>query len=282
MIGAILGYVIDFSIFQTPEAWISLLTLMFLEVVLGVDNIVFISITTDRLPLEKRPLGRKLGLAGAMIMRILFLSLASFLVHMVDPLFGIDVGFYSHEFAIRDIVLLLGGSYLIYKGISELGSVLSLDDYRDDQGIDSHPKRQIGLGQAVGTIMVMDVVFSIDSVITAVGLAEHLIIMIMAVMFAVVIMMIFIDAIADFINAHVEMKILALAFITVIGVLLVLDAIGIGTGIEVEALGMHLEKLLVYFAMVFSVLIALLIIRYNSNLKKYEEEHAPQESDADK
>ena len=118
--------------------------------------------------------------------------------------------------------------------------------------------------------MVMDIVFSIDSVITAVGLAEHLIIMIIAVIVAVLIMMVFIDPIADFIDRNAEMKILALTFIAMIGLLLVLDCLGINSGIEV--LDMHMEKLMVYFAMLFSVIMELVQIRYKNNLKKYHEE----------
>ena len=117
---------LDFSIFTTAEAWISLVTLLFLEIVLGVDNIVFISITSNRLPKEKQHIGRKLGLLGAMIMRIAFLSVASWLVHMATPLFSIDLGIYSHGFSIRDFVLLVGGAYLIFKGISELRDTLNL------------------------------------------------------------------------------------------------------------------------------------------------------------
>ena len=110
----------DLSIFASPEAWISLVSLIFLEIVLGVDNLVFISITTNRLPEDKQHIGRKLGLAGALVMRIIFLCFASFLVHMTTPLFTIDLGPYAHGFSVRDLVLLVGGGYLIYKGIAEL------------------------------------------------------------------------------------------------------------------------------------------------------------------
>ncbi len=260
----------DLSIFATPEAWISLVTLMFLEVVLGVDNIVFISITTNRLPPEKQHIGRKLGLLGAMVSRCIFLCFASFLVHMTNPLFTIDLGFFSHDFNVRDLVLLLGGAYLIYKGIQELRDVLALTEEKAEHSEEHKELHRIGLGQAVATIMVMDVVFSIDSVITAVGLAQHLIIMIMAVVFAIIIMMVFIDAISDFINKHTEMKILALVFITVIGVLLFLDSLGINSGIEV--LDMHMEKLMVYFAMVFAVILELIQMRWSSNLAKWKAE----------
>ena len=260
----------DLSIFTTAEAWISLVTLMFLEIVLGVDNIVFISITTDRLAPEKQHIGRKLGLAGAMVMRILFLSVAAYFVHLVNPLFTIDLGFWSHGVSVRDIVLFAGGAYLLYKGVTELRSMIGLEDVKEEAATGKPAGKRIGLARAVGTIMVMDIVFSIDSVITAVGLADHLIIMIMAVIFAVLIMMVFIDPISAFINRNAEMKILALAFIALIGVLLVVDSFGINSGIEV--LDMHLEKLMVYFAMLFAVIMELLQLRYKSNLKKFEEQ----------
>ena len=121
---------VDLSIFLTPEAWISLLTLIFLEIVLGVDNLVFISITTNRLPPEKQHIGRKLGLAGALVMRILFLCFASYLVHMTASLFTVNLGAYSHGFSVRDIVMLVGGGYLIYKGIRELTDVLALTEIK--------------------------------------------------------------------------------------------------------------------------------------------------------
>ena len=262
----------DLSIFTTAEAWISLVTLMFLEVVLGVDNIVFISLTTNRLPEEKQHIGRKLGLAGAMVSRCIFLCFASFLVHMSSALFTIDLGFWSHGVSVRDLVLFFGGAYLIYKGIVELRDVLALTEEKAAESEDPVQKKKIGLVQAVATIMVMDVVFSIDSVITAVGLAEHLIIMILAVVFAIIIMMVFIDAISDFINKHTEMKILALVFIGVIGVLLLLDSLGINSGIEV--LDMHMEKLMVYFAMVFAVVLEVIQMRWAGNLARWKAEKA--------
>ncbi len=270
----------DLSIFATPEAWISLITLMFLEVVLGVDNIVFISITSNRLAPEKQHIGRKLGLAGAMVSRCIFLCFASYLVHMSNPLFTVDLGFFVHAFSVRDLVLFLGGGYLIYKGIAELRDVLALTEEKAEAGEEDGGagKRRIGLAQAIATIMVMDVVFSIDSVITAVGLAEHLIIMIMAVVFAVLIMMIFIDAISDFINKHTEMKILALVFIGVIGVLLFLDSLGINSGIEV--LDMHMEKLMVYFAMVFAAVLEIIQMRWSANLARWKAETAAADAPA--
>ena len=122
----------DLSIFATPEAsGTSLVTLIFLEIVLGIDNLVFISpITTNRLPADKQHIGRKLGLAGALVMRIIFLCFASYLVHMTAPLFTIDLGAYGHGFSMRDLVLLIGGAYLIYKGISELVDMLRLTEVK--------------------------------------------------------------------------------------------------------------------------------------------------------
>ena len=255
---------IDFSIFSTPEAWISLITLIFLEIVLGVDNLVFIAITTNRLPEDKQHIGRRLGLAGALVMRIIFLCLASYLVHMVHPLFTIDLSFYVHDVSVRDLVLFTGGAYLIYKGIIELRDVLRLTEIKAEHSHAHKLLHQLGLPQAIVTIMIMDLVFSIDSVITAVGLADHLIIMIIAVMFAVFVMMIFVDPISNFINKHPEMKILALVFIVTIGVLLVIDAAGFHTGIEL--LGIGVEKLMVYFAMIFAIILELVQMKFNKNL----------------
>lgn len=268
----------DLSIFATPEAWISLITLIFLEIVLGIDNLVFISITTNRLPEEKQHIGRKLGLAGALVMRILFLCFASYLVHMTNPLFTVDLGPYAHGFSVRDVVLLLGGAYLIYKGISEMVDMLKLTEVKANHSEEHKALHMIGLPQAVGTIMVMDIVFSIDSVITAVGMADHLIIMIIAVMLAVFMMMIFIDPISNFINGHPEMKMLALTFIVAIGALLVIDACGFHTGIEM--LHMPLEKIMVYFAMVFCIVLELIQMRYNYALKAWMAQRWQEDSDA--
>lgn len=268
----------DLSIFSTPEAWISLATLIFLEIVLGVDNLVFIAITTNRLPEDKQHIGRRLGLAGALIMRIVFLSLASFIIHMTAPLFTLALGSLNHGVSVRDLVLLAGGAYLIYKGIVELRDVLRLTEAKAEQSHEHKLLHQVALPQAILTIMIMDVVFSIDSVITAVGLADHLIIMIIAVMIAVFVMMIFIDPISNFINKHPEMKLLALTFIIAIGALLVLDSMGIHTGIEL--LGIAVEKLLVYFAMIFAIVLELIQMSYNKNFVKWRTEIWEQDTQA--
>lgn len=261
----------DFSIFLTAEAWISLIALIFLEIVLGVDNIVFISITSDRLPEEKQHLGRKLGLAGALVMRILFLCFASYLVHIVTPLFSVDIGFHVFAISIRDLVMLCGGAYLLYKGWKELRDMLQLKEQKASETEEGKKAlHSLTLPKAVATIMVMDIVFSIDSVITAVGMAEHLIIMILAVLIAVILMMVFIDPISDFINKHAEMKILALTFIFVIGILLVFDGLDLHT--SAYLLGMHAEKTMVYFAMVFAFVLELLQMRYNHRYEVWHDE----------
>ncbi len=205
-------------------------------------------------------------------MRILFLCFASFLVHLVHPLFTIDLGFWSHGFSVRDLILLIGGLYLIYKGSIELHHLLTLKEVKEEYENPSvKEKGHITLFQAVTTIMLMDIVFSIDSVITAVGLTNHLIIMILAVVAAVIIMIIFIDPISDFINKNAEMKILALTFIALIGLLLVLDSMNIHSGIEL--LDMHLEKLMVYFAMLFSAIMEFVQIAYKNRYLKWKKEH---------
>lgn len=255
----------DLSIFTTPKHDF-VITLLFLEIVLGVDNLVFIAITTNRLPVDQQHIGRKLGLLGALVMRILFLCFASFLVHMTNPIVTLPFIVQDGQpfgLSVRDIVLFLGGLYLIYKGIKELHSVLSLEEEKDALEVREDKKHKITLVQAIVTIMIMDVVFSIDSVITAVGLANHLIIMILAVIIAVILMMVFIDPISDFINRHTEMKILALVFIIAIGVLLVLDGVHIHSSIEI--FDMHVEKLMVYFAMIFSIILEVIQMKYNKN-----------------
>ncbi len=270
----------DLSIFATAEAWISLVTLIFLEIVLGVDNLVFIAITANRLPPEKQYLGRRIGLAGALCMRILLLCLASFLISITYTLFTVSLGPYVHGFSLRDIILLVGGAYLIYLGIRELRDVFSLREVKEQESEEKHNSRALTLPRAVLTIMGMDVVLSVDSVITAVGLASHLIIMIIAVILAVILMMVFIDWISNFVNNHPEMTILALCFIVTIGVLLILDSCGITSGIEI--FDMNLEKFMVYFAMIFAVIITSFQIFYHSKVDKYHAELAELDSNNDR
>lgn len=248
----------DLSIFASPESWATLATLLFLELALGVDNLVFISITCERLPKDKQHLGRRLGLAGALATRIVLLLFASALVHMTAPLFTLSFGPLSHGFSVRDLVLLIGGGYLVYKGVSEIRQTSV--DASEHQAPSAFPHKGIGLAQAVVTIAAMDVVFSIDSVITAVGLADQLAIIVIAVIVAILLMMLFVDQISRFVTENPGIKMLALVFMTAIGVLLVSESIGLGTGVEIGSI--DLEKAVVYVGLAAAMIVELAKIRF--------------------
>lgn len=247
----------DLSIFASPESWATLATLLFLELALGVDNLVFISITCERLPKDKQHLGRRLGLAGALATRIVLLLFASALVHMTAPLFTFSLGPLSHGFSVRDVVLLIGGGYLVYKGVSEIRQTSV--DASEHQAPSASPHKGIGLAQAVVTIAAMDVVFSIDSVITAVGLADQLAIIVIAVIVAILLMMLFVDQISRFVTENPGIKMLALVFMTAIGALLVSESIGLGTGVEIGSI--DLEKAVVYVGLAAAMIVELAKIR---------------------
>lgn len=259
---------IDFTVFAHAETWVQLLTLLFLELVLGVDNLVFICITTDRLPEKMRALGRRLGLLAAMFMRIILLCFASWIISLELTVFTLPFAPLGMDPQIsgKDLILLLGGAYLIYKGISELREKLSLEEEMQEM---DHPeakaRKGIGLAQAVATIAVMDIIFSLDSVITAVGMADVLIVMILAVMIAIIIMIIFADPIAGFINSNPEVKILALGFIVAVGVKLVIESLGFELHIE----GAPLDgfDLMLYFGLALSLILTAIQINYNRKLK---------------
>ncbi|MDO4851709.1 MAG: TerC family protein [Actinomycetota bacterium] len=264
---------LDPTVFLTVDGWITLLTLTFLEIVLGVDNLVFIAITSNRLAPEKQHIGRRLGLFGAMCMRICLLCLITAIMQLTKPLFTIPMirmGGAPLAISTRDLILICGGAYLIFKGITELRDKLALTEERAQLDPRSHGLERIGLVQAVVTIMIMDIIFSLDSVITAAGVSGQLLIMIPAVIIAVCIMIAFADPISDFINRHAEMKILALTFIAMIGVLLITEGLHLELGIEI--LGMEVEKLVVYFAMIFAVILEAIQMRYNKNLKVFHAE----------
>lgn len=251
----------DLSIFASPESWATLTTLLFLELALGVDNLVFISITSERLPKDKQHLGRRLGLAGALATRIVLLLFASALVHMTAPLFTLSLGPLAHGFSVRDVVLLIGGGYLVYKGVSEIRETSA--DAGERQASGASPHKGIGLAQAVVMIAAMDVVFSIDSVITAVGLADQLAIIVIAVIVAILLMMLFVDQISRFVTENPGIKLLALVFMTAIGALLVAESIGLGTGVEVGSI--DLEKAVVYAGLAVAMVVELAKIRSRKN-----------------
>ncbi len=243
----------------TPEAWISLLTLTILEIVLGIDNIVFISILSGKLPESQQKKARQVGLALAMITRVLLLLSLSWVMGLTSPLFNMGdwIGISSQEWldklAIsgRDLILLIGGLFLIYKSTHEIHNKLEGDE-------ESEGKTKVhSFSGTIVQILILDIVFSLDSVITAVGMADHIEIMIAAVVIAVIVMMISASAISNFVNNHPTVKMLALSFLLLIGVSLL-----------AEGLDQHIPKGYVYFAMAFSVLVEMLNLKMKKNTKK--------------
>jgi predicted tellurium resistance membrane protein TerC len=252
------------------------LTLIFLELVLGIDNLVFIAITTDRLPADKKHLGRRFGLTAALVMRIMLLSLLTLLTHLTTTLFTLPFNIPGVDSAIntRDLILLLGGIYLVFKGITEIKEKVSVKEIeREHTEPEARRSNLISMPRAIGTIALMDMIFSLDSVITAVGMSGEILIMIIAVMLAVTVMIIFADPISEFINANPEMKILALAFIAVVGVKLVLESLGVE--ILVEGTEIEVMDLMLYFAMGFSLVITCIQMIHNNRVEKAREKRSP-------
>ena len=224
----------------SPDVWLAFLTLTVLEIVLGIDNIIFISILTDRLPEEQRARGRFLGLTLAMAMRILLLLSITWVMQLRTDLFVL----FGEGFSGRDLILIFGGAFLIFKSTLEVHN--SLEGLRDAHG-------NVAVAGFVGVLLqigIIDIVFSLDSVITAVGLAKHLEVMIAAIVVAVLIMMLSSGTIARFVSEHPTIKMLALSFLLLIGVTLV-----------AEGLDFHVPKGYIYFAMAFSFGVEMLNIR---------------------
>jgi predicted tellurium resistance membrane protein TerC len=246
---------------------------MFLELVLGVDNLVFIAITTDRLPESKQVFGRRFGLVAALIMRIILLCFASWIISLHLTLFSLPFALPGMDPAIsgKDLILLAGGAYLVFKGIQELVEKLSLKEEEARLVPSAKPQRRIGLPQAIGTIAVMDIIFSLDSVITAVGMVDILLIMIIAVIAAVMVMIIFANPIAEFINANPEVKILALTFIVAVGLKLVIEALGF----ELHIVGIDFDglDLMLYFGLLLSLVLTILQMYYNNRMAKLKARH---------
>ncbi len=224
--------------FTTPEMWIALGTLTMLEIVLGVDNLVFISIAVSKLPPERRPAARKFGLALACITRIGLLVTLAFLASMQKPLFTLM----DHAFSIRDLVLIGGGLFLLIKGTMEIHDAVEGDG--DDESIDTKPSAVFGY--VIAQIAIIDIVFSLDSVITAVGMvpADQVGIMVAAIIIAVLVMILASNPIGDFIEKHQTVKMLALSFLILVGMALVADGFGY-----------HIERGFLYFAMAFSAIV---------------------------
>ncbi len=224
----------------TLDAAAALLTLTVLELVLGVDNVVLIAIVTDRLDRRRQRLARRLGLLAAMVMRIALLLGAAWLMGLTSPLLTL----LGREVSAKDLVLLAGGAFLIFKATQELHSML------EGPSREEKAPRAASVGLAVAQIALFDVVFSIDSVLTAVGMTRHVPIMVVAIVLAVLAMLFFAELLAAFIKAHPTTKALALAFMLLVGVLLVADG-----------LGRHVPRGYVYFALGFSVFVEAVNIR---------------------
>jgi len=226
-----------------PQVWAALVTLTALEIVLGIDNIVFLSILAGRLPREEQPRARTLGLAFALLTRLALLFAISWVMRLTAPLFGL----LGHGWSRRDLILLAGGLFLLYKSTTEIHDKLEV---RHEKELDGAPAPRASFWGTIAQIGVLDIVFSLDSVITAVGMAKHVPVMVAAMVIAVAAMMVFAGSIGDFVERHPTMKMLALSFLLLIGVMLV-----------VEAFGKHVEKGYIYFAMAFSFAVELLNLR---------------------
>jgi len=239
----------DMSWITSAEAWIALLTLTVMEIVLGIDNIVFISILVDKLPEPERPRARFLGLAFAMVTRILLLLCISWVMQLKEPL----VTVLHHGISGKDMILILGGLFLLWKSTKEIHHKME----GDEEGAHATGAGKAALGAILVQIAILDLVFSLDSVITAVGMVDQIMVMVIAVMIAVGFMMVFAGAVSDFISKHPTVKMLALSFLLLIGTTLI-----------AEGFHVHFQKGYVYFAMAFSVFVEMLNIRMKKKTAK--------------
>ena len=224
------------ELLSDPHAWIAFLTLTALELVLGIDNIIFISILVDRLPEARRDLARRIGLALAMVMRIGLLFLLAWISGLIEPLFTV----FRQEMSGRDLILIAGGLFLIWKSTREIHQLL--------EGEKGEASAAVGtFSGVILQVTILDIVFSLDSIVTAVGMVDHIEVMIAAVIASVLLMMVFAGGIGRFVSARPTVKMLALAFLFVIGVVLIADGFD-----------HHVPKGYVYFAMAFSVCVEML------------------------
>ena len=236
-----------------PQIWISLLTLTLLEIVLGIDNIIFISILTGKLPVAQQPKARKSGLALALITRVLLLCGLAWVVKLDKPFFQTHL--FSWELAIsgKDLILILGGLFLLGKSTREIHEKL--------EGVDGEKSRAVipTFAGVIVQVMLLDIVFSLDSVITAVGMVKEIGVMIAAVVLAMIIMLLFVNQISNFVDRHPTIKMLALSFLILIGCVLV-----------AEGFHHHVSKGYIYFAMAFSVAVEMLNLRMNKKSQKVQ------------
>jgi len=235
------------EIFLQPEIWISLLTLIFMEVVLGIDNIIFISIISGKLPKDQQQKSMYLGLSLALLMRIALLFSITWIIGLTEPVLTI----YEFQLSWRDIILAVGGTFLIIKSIFEIHHKVEGEEEQTEV------KKAASFSKAILQIVALDLVFSFDSILTAVGLTEEIILMIIAVIVSIVVMMVFAKKVSDFVNKYPTIQILALSFLILIGFMLF-----------VEALHTHVPKGYIYFAVFFSLIIEMLNIRFRKNTSK--------------
>lgn len=249
--------------FSHPEIWMSLLTLTFLEIVLGVDNILFITIISGKLPKEKQGRAINIGLILAMVMRIALLFGISFLTAMQSALFSFDIGWLSAEVSGQSIILFLGGIFLLYKATSEIHHKLE-----GHEG-EAENKKVTSFGNAIVQIAVINIVFSIDSILTAVGMTSGLtgalLIMIIAVVISVLIMMAFAVPVGNFVNKHPSVQMLGLAFLILIGFMLITEASHLSHLVIFEQTVGAIPKGYLYFAIAFSMLVEMLNMRLRKN-----------------
>jgi predicted tellurium resistance membrane protein TerC len=228
------------DLLTSADAWIAFITLTALELVLGIDNVIFISILVDRLPDKRRGFARRLGLFLAMFMRIALLLALSWLIGLTAPVFTV----LNHGISGRDMILIAGGLFLLWKSTGEIHQVFQ------GEGEKVAPKVAAGFSAVIIQIVLVDVVFSFDSIITAVGMVDKIVVMIAAVVASVGLMMVFASTIGRFVGEHPTIKMLALSFLVVVGVVLIADGFG-----------HHVPKGYIYFAMAFSVCVEMLNIR---------------------
>jgi predicted tellurium resistance membrane protein TerC len=236
-----------------PQIWVSLLTLTLLEIVLGIDNIIFISILSGKLPAEQQKKARKLGLGLALFTRILLLCGLAWIVKLDKPFFTAHIGSFEWSLSGKDLILLIGGLFLIGKSTFEIHEKLEGEDGAVTKTM------TVTFSSVIVQILLLDIVFSLDSVITAVGMVQQIGVMIAAVILAMVVMLIFVNQISDFVDRHPTIKMLALSFLILIGVLLV-----------AESFDQHIKKGYIYFAMAFSVAVEMLNIRMRKKKEKVE------------
>jgi len=240
----------DFAIDFTPELLIAFLTLLVLEIVLGIDNVIFISILASKLPVEQQAKARNLGLSLAMVMRIGLLFAASWIISLKDDLFTL----FGYGFSGRDLILILGGGFLIYKAVREIHEKL---EGAESHGTGAGSAKTITFGAVIVQILLIDIVFSFDSVITAVGMVDSLLVIIVAVVLSFGVMLFSSKYIFAFVNKHPTVKMLALVFLVLIGVVLIAD------GFDVK-----IDKALIYGPMAFAIIVEALNLAYKRRIEK--------------